>query len=267
MKKQSPVGLIIEGNSTNSAVLRLQALAEEIGPIKSTAPRVARRVSNFLRAGYAVASYDQLSEAQLILIRAPDSAAPRIIEELCAADLKFASLCFVLCESWLHSQIFDPLREKGACAATILAVPSTRRRWFVTEGDSRAMRAMRLLIQRSEGKTVELRSGRKELFFAAELLAAALPIPLFMAAQRALREAGLSGKHLQILLEEMAERMFTDFVHASRIKWGGPLSECAPEVSASHFRMLRQADSELFAVLTEALNSGRRNMPPSVRQA
>lgn len=267
MKRQSPVGLIIEGNATNSAVLRLPSVAEEMGPIKSSTSRVARRVSNFLRAGYAISGYDQLSEARVILIRVPDPVFPRILEELCAADLNFASLSFVLCESWIHSRAFDPLREKGACGATILSVPSPTRSWFVTEGDSRALRALRLLVQSSNAKAIELRSGRKEHYFAAELLTAALPIPLYIAAQRALRDAGISGKHLQIVLEEMTTKMFRDFVHASRIKWGGPLSECSPEVAESHLRDLSETDPILSALLIEALHFARRHMPGNVRQA
>jgi predicted short-subunit dehydrogenase-like oxidoreductase (DUF2520 family) len=266
MKKQSPVGLIIEGNATNSAILRLPGVAEEIGPIKSTALRVARRVSNMLRAGYAVADYEQLEATRLILVRAPDGALPRIIDELLAADLDFRSLCFVLCESWIHSNVFDPLRKKGACGATILAVPSAARNWFVSEGDYRVLRALRVLVERADGKTLELRNGRKEFYFAAELLASALPIPMYVAAQRALREAGLSGKHLQILLEEMAERMFRDFVHASRITWGGPLTECASDVADLHLKLLRDADKALAEVVADGLQFGRRHMPASIRQ-
>lgn len=265
MKRQSPVGLIIEGNATNSAVLRLPGIAEEIGPIKSTTLRVARRVSNMLRAGYAVADYQQLVDTRLILIRAPDAALPRIIENLCASDLEFRSLCIVLCESWVHSKAFDPIRDKGGCAATVLAVPSATRNWFVSEGDYRALRVLRLLIERSGGKTLELRSGRKEYYFAAELLAAAVPIPLYAAAQRALRDAGLSGKHLQVLLEEMAQRMFRDFLHASRMKWGGPLAECGPAVAESHLELLRVEDPALSDLLEETLQFGRRNMARGIR--
>lgn len=266
MKKQSPVGLIIEGNATNSAILRLPGIAEEIGPIKSTALRVARRVSNMLRAGYAVTNYEQLIDARLILVRVPDGVLPRIIDELLASDLDFRSLSFVLCESWIHSKAFDALREKGACGATILAVPSAERNWFVSEGDYRALRALRVLMQRADGRTLELRNGRKEFYFAAQLLASALPIPFYVAAQRALREAGLSGKHLQLLLEEMAERMFRDFVHASRIRWGGPLAECVPEVADVHLQRLRDADPGLSEVVTEGLQFGLRHMPRSIRQ-
>ena len=51
MKKQLQVGLVVEGNATTSPVLRLSSLTDELGPIKSGGLQVARRVSNFLRAG------------------------------------------------------------------------------------------------------------------------------------------------------------------------------------------------------------------------
>ena len=266
MKKQLPVGLIVEGNATNSAILRLPRLPEEIGPIKSTAPRVARRLSNFLRAGYAVTTYEQLFDARLILIRAPDAVLPRIIDDLRASELDFTSVCFALCESWVQSRALDPLRNKGAEIATIRPVPAGRRRWFITEGDARALRLLRGLVARSEGKTLELRNGGKELYFAAELLTTALPVPFFVAAQQALREAGLSGKHLHVLLEEMAEKMFLDFVHASRTRWGGPLSECAPEIATQQLQSLEQTDPALLRLVDGALQFALRNMPLNIRQ-
>ena len=51
MKKRLQAGLIVEGNSTNSTVLRLPKIPEELGPIKSRALRVARRLSNLIEGG------------------------------------------------------------------------------------------------------------------------------------------------------------------------------------------------------------------------
>src|SRR3954467_8567466 len=101
MKKQLQLGLVVEGNSTESTVLHLPKLVEQLGPVKSTVLRVARRVSNMLRAGYAVADYEELQAASLVLIRAPDAAVPRIVDELRSAELVLKDLSFVLCESWL----------------------------------------------------------------------------------------------------------------------------------------------------------------------
>ena len=96
MKKQPQLGLIVEGNVISSAVLRLPGLAADFGPIKSTGLQGARRVSNFLRAGYAVTEYEELQPAKLVLMRVPDAVLPRVIEELCASDLVFPDsvLCY-----------------------------------------------------------------------------------------------------------------------------------------------------------------------------
>ena len=85
MKKQLRVGLVVEGNATTSPVLRLSCLKDELGPIKSGGLQVARRVSNFLRAGYGVTDYQDLECAPLILLKLPDSEVPRIVGELCEA--------------------------------------------------------------------------------------------------------------------------------------------------------------------------------------
>ena len=54
MRKHLQLGLVLEGNATASSVLRLKSVANELGPIKSSGLQVARRVANFLKAGFAV---------------------------------------------------------------------------------------------------------------------------------------------------------------------------------------------------------------------
>ena len=114
MKKQPQLGLIVEGNAISSAVLRLPGLAADLGPIKSSGLQGSRRVSNFLRAGYAVSNYEELQSAKLILVRVPDPVLPRVIEELCASELTLPELGFVLCESWLLTETLKPLKARGA---------------------------------------------------------------------------------------------------------------------------------------------------------
>ncbi len=92
MKSRLPAALVIEGNLTASQVLQLPGIAEEFGPVKSGSLRIARRVSNFLRAGYAVATYKELQAARLVLLRLPDAAVERVTAEICAADLTFEDL-------------------------------------------------------------------------------------------------------------------------------------------------------------------------------
>src|SRR5690242_15755344 len=125
MKTPRQVGLIVEGNTTKSAILRFPGLAEYLGPIKSSAFSVAQRVSNFIRSGIAIATYEELEECDLVLIRVPDSRVAQIAADLCSSKLKIESISFVLCESWLPSDALRALGGKGATVASLLPVPST----------------------------------------------------------------------------------------------------------------------------------------------
>src|ERR1700760_3121545 len=98
MKKQSPLGLVLEGSSSRSSILRLPHLASELGPIKSSAVRLARRFSNLVQGGFAVAGYDELESARLIWVRVPDGAVTRIVDEIGTSGLAFKHLSIVLCE-------------------------------------------------------------------------------------------------------------------------------------------------------------------------
>ncbi|MFL6354307.1 MAG: DUF2520 domain-containing protein [Bryobacteraceae bacterium] len=260
MKKPLQAGLIVEGNSTNSTLLRLPNIAEDLGPIKSRGLRVARRLSNLLKAGYPVANYKGLQGAQLILVRVPDSVVPRIVDELCQSDLVFRNLSFVLCESWLPVGVLEPLRARGASVATLLNLPNSGRKWFVVEGQLTAVRQMRRFIELHDARALELRPGTKPLYFAAVLIATTVPIPLFLAAQKALRRSGVSGNHLRTVLNELAQSMFKGFSKGARGSWGGPLTECSDATAETHFEALRHNDPQLADLVKEELARARRLM-------
>src|SRR5947199_9978716 len=104
MSKQLQLGLVIEGNATDSAFLRMPSVVEQLGPVKSASLRVATRLSNVLRAGYGIAEYEELQGSDLILLRLPDSSVPRIVSELCSSDLVLKNRSFALCETWLPAE-------------------------------------------------------------------------------------------------------------------------------------------------------------------
>jgi hypothetical protein len=266
MKRPLQAGLIVEGNSTDSAVLRLPKIPEELGPIKSRSLQVARRLSNLLKAGYPVANYKGLQAARLILLRAPDCVVPRIIDELCQSELVFKDLSFVLCESWLSTNTLEPLRSRGAYVATLVKIPSSGRTLFVVEGQLAAVRQVRRLIELNEARVLELRPGTKHFYFAAVLLATTAPIPLFLSAQKALRMSGVSGHHLRSVLNEMAQSMFKTFSKGARGFWGGPLTECSDETATAYFEALRRNDPQLADMVNRGLAWARRTMTKKVRR-
>jgi hypothetical protein len=261
MKKQLQLGLVVEGNSTESTVLHLPRLVEELGPVKSTVLRVARRVSNMLKAGYAVADYEELQAASLILLRVPDASVPRVVDELCSSELIFKDLSFVLCESWLPVGELSALTSKGAAVATLMSLPTHKKgSWFAVEGQMKAVRQIRQFLERNEVRSNEILPDSKHLLFASELLATALPMPLLVAAQQALRAAGISGKVLSALLEQIMQRMVQDFLKGARANWGGPLTECSEETGQIYLNQLRQSHPTMSSLIEEHLASGRQIM-------
>lgn len=270
MKKFPKIGLVVEGNITHSAILRMPKLDGELGPVKSASVRVARRVSNFLKAGHAVAEYEEMQSAQLILLRVPDEAVSRIVEEIFAAELVLKDVSFILCESWLSLEVLAPLRLRGASVGTVLPVPSSRRDWFVVEGDSQAMRHIKRFLEMNDARALELRPGGKPFYFAAELLATALPIPTLFAAQTALRSSGIAGNNLYTLLNEMTQLMLRDALKGARTNWTGPLAHCSPQTASEHVEAVRRTDPQLAEFIGQQLDSARTRMDkgnPSPRGA
>src|SRR4051794_15832840 len=216
MNQQLQLGVIIEGNSTHSEILRLPSVVQELGPEKSSSMRVAGRHSNQLRAGYPIGDYRELQAANLILIKLADSAVPKVVEELCASDLTLKGLGFALCETWLQTRALEPLATRGAQVATILKLPSLSSSRFVVEGDLKAVRQVRRFLARNGARSIELRPEHKHLVFASELLAMAVPTSLLGSAKQSLREAGVSGNVLWDILDQMARKMVLDFSRGSR---------------------------------------------------
>ncbi len=253
MKSQPSLGLVVEGNATASAVLKLPSLVEELGPIKAGALRVARRLSNYLRAGYAIGNYKELGSTRLVFLRVPDASAARIVEEICASELVVKDVSFVLCETCLSLRVLDPLQRRGASTATLAAVQTLRKKWFVLEGQVGAVRQAKKFLERNDARAFDLRPDTKALYFAAQLLAAALPIQLFATAQQALRTAGISGNHLYDLLEEMSLEMFRCFTNGVRLTWPAGRTGCSPETCLEYFEQLRAKYPQIASVLEEQM--------------
>jgi hypothetical protein len=100
---------------------------------------------------------------------------------------------------------------------------------------------------------IELRPGSKYLYFAATAFAQTLPRALFVAAQRALRMAGVSGRPLQSVIEEMAQGMFRDMSQGSRAGWSGTLLDCPEALADEYESHLRTTEPELADFLYQQL--------------
>jgi len=255
MKKQLPLGLVLEGSSTHSPVLRLPRLAEDLGPIKSSAVRIARRFSNLIQGGYPVASYEELQSARLVLLRIPDAAVERVVSELCSSGLAMNRICFLLCETWLTSEVLAPLKERGAAVASLVRAPATERDYFIVEGQLSAARLARRFVEGHDGRAFEIKVASKHLFFAAEVLTTVLPLSLLSAAQKSLRAAGLAGNELAALLESMAQKMVREASHGIRLPLSNLPADCPPALAAQFMSQLQLEEPRLASFLEQRLDA------------
>ena len=262
MKKQRPLALLVEGNASTSALFRLRHFGSLVGPVKSTSLAAARRFANTNRAGYGVATFDELQDARLLLVRVPDASVRRVVDEIvdCGFNLKRTPIVF--CETWFGSETMGTLRERGAEVATITAVPSQVGLSFIAEGDVRALRLVKPIVKDGGGAFLEIRPGTKALYFAAELLVTAMPLSYLSAAQRSLREAGLSGRPLAGLLEQLAATMLRNFRAGARIAEGGPLATCLPELAADHLAAAVSKVPGMDQLLGRALEKASETVEP-----
>jgi hypothetical protein len=254
MKKQQQLGLVVEGRVSESVVLRLPSVLEQIGPIMSPVSGMAKRISHSLHAGYVADRYDDLQVARTVLLCIPDGAVDRTVKQIYDSDLVLEGMAFVLCETWLTSDVLNLLTQRGASVATLVEAATASRNWFVLEGQSLAVRRMsRIIEQKGDARAFELQPGGKPLYFAAELLAAALPLPFLLAAEDALRASGLSGRYLYVLLKEIGEKILRGVLKGARFTWGGPLNQCSAEMTQQYLKALREAKPDLAEILDRQL--------------
>lgn len=250
--KKLPVGLVIEGNSTSSVLLRLPGVVSSLGPIKSSGFQVARRVSNFLRGGFAARSYAELEIARIILIRAPDRSTNRLVSEIVESGLNCSDRVFVLCETWAPTESLKPLQELGASIASLVLLPTGAEKIFAIEGDPLAVRPVRKLLDQAEVRSVELKENTKHLLYAGVTLCSVLPIPLLVLCQQALREAGFSGNQLSLVLKDMSFEMIAGFLKSARLTWGGFLVESGTNEDF-YWRRLNDTHPELAKNLRDLI--------------
>jgi hypothetical protein len=251
--KKLPLGLVIEGNSTSSTLLRLPAITAELGPVKSSGLPLARRVSNFLKGGYGVASYSDLASSRTILIRVPDDSADRVVSEICNAGLDWSRHSFVLCETWSPTEKLEPLGRAGSGIASLVALPTGSQKTFALEGDPSVVRQLRRVLERADVRAFEIRPGTKHLLFAATALCTAVPVPLLVASQQLLRESGLSGNQLLAVMQDMSNEMLTGFLKGARTTWGGALAELLKATHGDHWDQLDATHPETAATLRSLL--------------
>jgi predicted short-subunit dehydrogenase-like oxidoreductase (DUF2520 family) len=251
MAKSQSIALVAGGQVSRSFLVRLPRLRERIGPVKAASVRVASRVVNAIHAGYPVRDYQSVTEARIIAVHVPGELLAHTLEQLRAAQANWHGKTVLLCDAVRSSAALETLAVAGASVASLAPIDGFDERRFVAEGDPRAVRAIRLLIEDGNTRVVEITPGMKDLFLAGLAFATSLFTPMAAAATECLKGAGLATGVAALVSEGLFERSLRGYVKAGRKSWGGPLAAKDQEQVRCHLDALFRVSPLLASYYTE----------------
>jgi predicted short-subunit dehydrogenase-like oxidoreductase (DUF2520 family) len=217
LRHSRTAGLISSGGVAQLFLARLPSLLSTIGPVKAASLRVARRISNTLRAGHAVEHYSDLERCQLIWIAVPDATVDRVSRDL-GASLSIPGRMFVLCGSNLDSLRAVRLQAAGSRVATLNAMDRDART-LIAEGHPHVLRELKHLLAADKRKLIELRSSAKSLYLAGVQLAERLALPWISAALESFRAAGFTRAEAAEAVALMNSRAVRAYGKAGKKAW------------------------------------------------
>lgn len=216
MKQAPSVALVGAGSVSRSFLARIPKLADQLGPVKAPSFRLARRIVNSLRFGYAVRDHAELQDARLVLIAVPDSQAGATLEELVAAAADWRDRSVVLCGSRQNSGLLAALAARGASVASLDPIPGLRQDHYAMAGDRAALTRLRGLLGEGARRAIEIHPDAKERFLSALWIASAGVMPVIDAAVMNLRHAGVDRRTAVPIVEELVLKSVRGYSRAGR---------------------------------------------------
>jgi len=262
MKRPKSVALVAGGNLSNSSLAHFWLLSEMLGPVKASSYRLASRIANTLGAGHPVKDYREFDACRLVLLCVPDRALPDVIVDLCAAGISWLGKSVVLCSASLGSGHLREFSARGACIASLSAVPGFSDLLYLLEGDKPAIRESRRLVETRERRSLTIERDLKPLYLAALTCTGTLLFPLVMTAMEALRHAGVTSTLSFNMIEKQLNKGLRAYAR------GGRRAYTRPAELASQLRALSAADPALARYLEKSyqLTQQLLEQPQPVRQ-
>ena len=223
MKLPDGMGLVCAGGLSQSFLTRLPALLARLGPIKAPSFRVARQMSNTLRAGSPASHYSALDGCPMIWVSVPEASLDRVLRDLVVRtpirQAPFTKTMVVLCGCERDSMAPDLLKGTGARVATLNPVPDAQEKIFVAEGHAGTVRTLRGLLERDRRKLICLQPASKPLYFAGIHMSAPLLLPWIAAGVECLRASGFTRAEAVKVGEILGSRAIKKYGKAGVKAW------------------------------------------------
>lgn len=213
MNRPPLLALVASGPTRHNVVARLPRLAQLLGPVKAPDLRIASRIANSLRAGWAARTWQELADAQIVIICVSSPRLyPRIVAEMAAVPDIWRGKTILAADAPLGRQALAPLVCQGAETASLIAmdlIPPS----FILDADRRAGLRIRRLIREAGGKTME--ASEQAYCHVARLMDQHLP-ELFQDAVDILRQSGLEPGEARRLVEVQFHQTLRSYLRGGR---------------------------------------------------
>jgi hypothetical protein len=216
MNKLRPVALLCTGPVSRSPLTRLPVLRRNLAWVKSSSYRVASRAVNALGAGSPVTEVGEMKSAGIWVISVPSAELRPSLDELQSAGIEWRNRILLIFDAEAESHAGAWFQLQGAFVATFSPVDSEESRYIV-EGDSEAVRVLRLLIEDPRSRRVlEIKKGAKATYLAGALAATQCVLPYIADAVECFQTAGIGNPEAKSITETLLASALRSYFRAGR---------------------------------------------------
>jgi hypothetical protein len=208
------------GGVARTVLAGMPRLGLELGPVGASTAKVAARITNVLKAGWATRDLANFNQCPVILICAPDTGLDRAVKTLQESLIDWQAKIVLFCLSDVTSLDFAFFEERGASVGSFNQIEGLEK-LFVIEGGREALREARRLTKGLKARAVEVNHEGLRLFEAARTLSGSLFTPMVSSCVEWIRESGVESKEALRLAEKMLLWTLRSYLHSGRRGWSG----------------------------------------------
>lgn len=210
-------GVYGAGAVNRSLIGSLAAHTRQLGPVSAVSFRVASRLANTLKNGYAVRDPAELRNASVILFHAPVDQVATQFAFLLQASFDWTGRSLILCNCQAAPEITACFTAKGASVATIREFGVGG--FVAIHGSTEAIKAAIRIGRTLHLRMVEILPSKEALFDAGITLSTAAITPVIHWAASLLRNAGARDTDAAGLAAALVEQTARGYSRSGRQSW------------------------------------------------
>ena len=216
-------GVIGAGALSKSLIGQLPRKSLQIGPVAGVSFRVASRMANALRAGYAVKNADELDAMPVILCHAPPEQLDTVARLLETPGIRWKDKALIFCDCEPSAALLERFDWLGAAAAVARQFGIAGS--IAVHGAPAALLCAHRIALELRLKALEITPASADIFNAAVTLATAALTPLVNRTATLLRAAGLRDPQAVRTATALFERTIQEFGHSGKQSWAWHVRE------------------------------------------